>query len=212
MCSEEEAAKVTIGFAGAMAPPARPLGIEAGCLLEVFESWMAAEQERVYVLCLRILRNRDEADSAAQDAFLKAHRALGGSNPPRVDDPSRWLARIAVNTCLDTLRSRRWRFWRRRAGPEESRMALDAARASQTSPEEALLRRHMAGRLSMAVDRLSLRQRTVFLLRHEENRSFEEISEILGLDIGTVKSHMARAIRKLKTELRDLYGRPSLQR
>ena len=91
-------------------------------------------------------------------------------------------------------------------------MALDEARASQTSPEEALLRRHMAGRLSMAVDRLSLRQRTVFLLRHEENRSFEEISEILGLDIGTVKSHMARAIRKLKTELRDLYGRSSLQR
>ena len=89
---------------------------------------------------------------------------------------------------------------------------LEAATASEASPEEALLQRQVARRLSTAVDRLSPRQRTVFVLRHEEDRSFEEIGGLLGLDVGTVKSHMARAIRKLKTELRDLYGRPSLER
>ena len=212
MCNEDEAAGAGVRFTGTWLPIKKTVETEAEGLLEAFESLVAAEQERIYVLCLRMLGNRDEADSATQDTFLKAHRALAGRGSRHVDDPARWLTRIAVNTCLDVLRSRRWRFWRRWAGPEESQAVLEAATASEASPEEALLQRRVARRLSRAVDRLSLRQRTVFVLRHEEDRSFEEIGGLLGLDVGTVKSHMARAIRKLKTELRDLYGRPSLER
>jgi RNA polymerase sigma-70 factor, ECF subfamily len=210
-CSEEGAEKVVVGLAGATIPTGRSSGVEAGSLLDAFESWMAAEQERVFLLCLRILKNQDDADSAAQDTFLKAHHALAGRRLLHLEEPSRWLGRIAVNTCLDILRSRRWRFWRSRAGPEETETVLETAQASQASPEEVLVQRQVALRLSRAVGRLSLRQRTVFVLRHEEDCSFEEIGELLGLDVGTVKSHMARAILKLKTELRDLYGRPSLE-
>ena len=50
------------------------------------------------------------------------------------------------------------------------------------------------------------RQRVVFALRHYEDKSLEEIGQILGLDIGTVKAHMFRAVAKLRDELRDLYG------
>jgi len=212
MCNEDKAAGAGVGFTGTWLPIKKTVETEAEGLLEAFESLVAAEQERIYALCLRMLGNRDEADSATQDTFLKAHRALAGRGSRHIDDPARWLTRIAVNTCLDVLRSRRWRFWRRWVGPEESQAVLEAATASEASPEEALLQRRVARRLSRAVDRLSLRQRTVFVLRHEEDRSFEEIGGLLGLDVGTVKSHMARAIRKLKTELRDLYGRPSLER
>ena len=61
-------------------------------------------------------------------------------------------------------------------------------------------------RLNKALGRLSPRQRMVFSLRHFEDLSLEEIGDILGLDVGTVKAHMFRAISKLRVDLKDLYG------
>jgi RNA polymerase sigma-70 factor (ECF subfamily) len=60
--------------------------------------------------------------------------------------------------------------------------------------------------LDAALDKLSPRQRAVFTLRHFEDMSLEEIGLTLGLDVGTVKAHMFRAVGKLRVELRDLYG------
>ncbi len=89
---------------------------------------------------------------------------------------------------------------------------LDLAPAIGPNQEDALLAREITRRLGLALKRLSLRQRLVFVLRHEEDHSLEEIGEILGLNVGTVKAHMARAIRKLREELRDLYGRTTVGR
>ena len=63
----------------------------------------------------------------------------------------------------------------------------------------------ISGRLTVALGRLSDRQRAVFTLRHYEEMSLEEIGQILGLDVGTVKAHMFRAVSKLRVDLRDLY-------
>ena len=65
--------------------------------------------------------------------------------------------------------------------------------------------REIAKRLQSAVARLSLRQRSVFTLRHYEDRSLADIAEILNLDLGTVKVHLFRATEKLREELHDLY-------
>ena len=65
--------------------------------------------------------------------------------------------------------------------------------------------REIAARLAAALGGLSPRQRSIFILKHYEDRSLEEIADLLRLDVGTVKSHMARALVKLRTELRDLY-------
>jgi RNA polymerase sigma-70 factor (ECF subfamily) len=177
-----------------------------------FERWMIAEQRRVYLLCLRMLRSCDEADSATQDTFLKAFRVLEHQRRLEVNDPARWISRIAINTCLDRLRARQFRFWKRRITRIDEEAILRLTPASGLSQEEVLVSRDMGRRLAAALDRLSPRQRLVFLLRHEESCSLEEIGEILGLDSGTVKSHMARAVSKLRGELRDLYGKPALER
>jgi RNA polymerase sigma-70 factor (ECF subfamily) len=169
-----------------------------------FERWMAAEQKRIYLLCLRLLGAGDDADSATQDVFLKAYRALERGE---ITQPAKWLTRVAVNTCLDRLRSRRWKFWRRRAGPLDEETVLALVPATGPSPEDALHAREIALRLAAALDRLSPRQRSIFVLRHDEDRGLEEIGAILGLDVGTVKAHMARAVKKLRAELRDLYER-----
>src|SRR5580658_6171561 len=171
-----------------------------------FAEWMASEQKRVFLLCQRMLQDPEEADSAAQDTFLKAWQALKRPESKNLDNPGRWLTRIAVNTCLDRLRSRKWQFWRRRPSPEDEQASL--AMAASTAPESDA--RYFAGeigtRLNAALGKLSPRQRSVFTLRHFEDMSLEEIGEILKLDVGTVKAHMFRAVTKLRADLRDLYS------
>jgi RNA polymerase sigma-70 factor (ECF subfamily) len=165
-----------------------------------FDAWMRAEQQRVFRLCCRLLQDSDEADTATQDAFLKAYRAWE-RKAAELDVPSRWLTTIAVNTCLDVLRSRRWRFWRRWTGGDHAASVRDAG----PGPEARIFADQISVRLAAALERLSARQRSIFVLRHYEDRPLGEIAAILGLDTGTVKAHMARAVAKLREELRDLY-------
>src|SRR5271170_370887 len=172
-----------------------------------FGAWMASEQKRVFLLCVRMLQDPAEADSAAQDTFLKAWQALKRPESKNLDDPGKWLTRIAVNTCLDRLRSRRWQFWRKRPKAEDESAILNLAAATGPNAEDQLFARQIAQRLTQAVTRLSLRQRAAFTLRHYEDRSLAEIAEILDLDIGTVKVHLFRATEKLREELHDLYFR-----
>ena len=172
-----------------------------------FGSWMASEQKRIFLLCRRMLQDTAEADSATQDAFLKAWQALNRPESRELDDPGKWLTRIAVNTCLDRLRSRRWQFWRKRPNPEDESAILAMTPATEPTAEDQLLAQQISQRLDQALERLSVRQRAVFTLRHYEDRSLAEISEILDLDIGTVKVHLFRAVEKLREELHDLYFR-----
>ena len=122
-------------------------------------------------------------------------------------EPAKWLTRVAVNTCLDQLRSRRWQFWKKRPGGDGEAAVLALAPAADASPEQLTMASEIDARLRNAMGRLSGQQRSVFVLRHYENRSLEEIAEVLNLGVGTVKAHMARALVKLRMELKDLYGR-----
>src|SRR2546427_791735 len=78
---------------------------DAGAPVDIagFETWMAAEQKRVYLLCLRLLGTSDEADSATQDVFLKAYRALERGRPALLE-PAKWLTRGAVRKLRAELR------------------------------------------------------------------------------------------------------------
>jgi RNA polymerase sigma-70 factor (ECF subfamily) len=171
-----------------------------------FASWMLSEQRRVYSLCRRLLQDPDEADCATQDVFLKAYQALQREDAKALNDPARWLTRIAVNTCLDRLRSQKWQLWRRRPSPEDEAIILSKTASRRPEAEERYYATEITARIDAALTRLSGRQRAVFALRHFEDRSLEEIGKILELDIGTVKAHMFRAVAKLREELRDLYG------
>ncbi len=189
---------------------------QAGRNLEIavnvtdFEALMAAEQRRIYLLCLRMLRNSDEADSATQDVFVKAYKTLSKKGMDGFESPAKWLTRVAVNTCLDRLRSRRWLFWQKKISYDDPKIS-QLTPACSPNQENALFAGEIARRLEKALETLSIRQRAVFLLRHEEDYGLEEIGDILGIDTGTVKAHMARAIKKLRLELRDLYGWQTLE-
>jgi len=173
--------------------------------LQEFGSWMQSEQRRVYLLCYRLLRDDDEASSAAQDAFFKAYKAIGKTEFEAVDDAARWITRIAVNTCLDRIRSKRWQFWRKRPPKATEESILSMASSEDPDALDRVCGLEIERRLAAAMESLSLRQRAVFTLRHYEDKSLDEIARTLNLDIGSVKSHLARALVKMRVELKDLY-------
>lgn len=178
------------------------MGVVAGRTSD-FDAWVVTEHRRVFGLCRRLLEDSFEADSATQDVFLKAHRALGSAVGLR--DPGRWLTRVAVNTCLDRLRSPQMRIWQRRPKPADEELILEMRAATGPSAEDQLFAEQIQRRLVEAMETLSPRQRSVFELRYMGDRSIEQIAEILELDIGTVKAHLARATVKIRSELADLY-------
>jgi RNA polymerase sigma-70 factor, ECF subfamily len=181
--------------------------VESGMHVIDFEAWMAEEQERIFVLCMRLLRNRDEADSATQDVFVEAYKTLEKNGCHSVEEPPKWLTRVAFNTCYDRIRSKRWRFWQRHSRDAFGDDMLRAMPASGPTQEDEAAAQEIRQRMETSLERLSARQRAVFIFRHEEQLSFEEIARMMDLDTGTVKAHMARAIKKLREELRDLYAR-----
>jgi RNA polymerase sigma-70 factor, ECF subfamily len=181
--------------------------MELGAQKLDFDALVSVEQRRIFGLCMRLLRNRDEADSATQDVFVEAHRRMEATGNSAILEPAKWLTRVALNTCFDRIRSKRWRFWQRHSSNACGDAQLRFLPAGGPSQEDAAAARDIRRRLESALERLSARQRAVFILRHEEDRTIDEIARIMELDAGTVKAHMARAIKKLRAELRDLYVR-----
>jgi RNA polymerase sigma-70 factor (ECF subfamily) len=197
---------------GVMARPSDTGAAAEPVLAAGFDAWMKAEQGRIYRLCFHLLGDREEADALTQEVFLKAFRALNAPGRLGPQDPAKWLTRVAVNACLDRLRSRRWQFWRRRIRPEDEAAVLAVAPDPAPNAEDRIFGAEIAARLNQALGTLSGQQRAVFALKHFEDRSLKEIAEILDLDLGTVKAHLARALAKLRRELHDLYFGPASPR
>jgi len=142
-------------------------------------------RDRAYALALRMLRLPAEAEEVAQDAFVRAWRALPGF---RGDAKfSTWLHRIVVRRCLDravVLRSRRGRETELELAPEPV-AAADAA----LDPEQ----RARAARLAHLMTELTETQRLVVTLFYHQDRSLEDVARTLGLPENTVKTHLHRA-------------------
>ena len=181
--------------------------VPVGADLRDFGSWMTSEQRRIFLLCRRMLQDPDEADSATQDVFLKAYRALSKmqGEATELENPTKWVTRIAVNTCLDRLRSKSWKIWQRRPSAEDEEFILQTTPGADPNAERRMFATQIQQRLEKALTKLSDRQRAVFSLRHYDAMSLEEIAEVLKLDVGTVKAHLFRATAKLREELKDLY-------
>jgi RNA polymerase sigma-70 factor, ECF subfamily len=177
---------------------------------ERFAELVARHQRRAARIAFHYLRDAADADEAVQDAFVKSYMHLGTF---REELPFEvWFTRILINGCLDRLKARRRRErWLAPPVLDSQGAERDPAEylASQgISPEEHLLaaerRRHLLGALA----KLPERQRLVFMLSHFEGRSSREVSALTGLNESTVRVHLFRAIRRLRTLLAG--GAPSV--
>jgi len=167
---------------------------------ERFAELVALHQRRASRIAYQYLRDASEADEAVQDAFVKVFTHIGTYREAWPFEV--WFTRILVNGCLDRrkARSRRDR-WFVGAAVSAADEARASAAASPADPEHRLLARERRARMAAAIDRLDGRQRTVFMLSHYGDCTPKEISAMTGLNESTVRVHLFRAARKLRSLL-----------
>ena len=169
-----------------------------------FERLLRQEEPYVYRLAWQLTGNREDALDVSQEAFLHAWRNLSGF---RGDCSFRsWLLRIARNAALDLLRQRA-RY------PVESMTVTDARTGEEiqqdvqdedvsANPPQAYDRKETVRAVRQALDRLEEDQREILLLREFQGYSYTEIAELLQIEMGTVKSRLARARDALRAQLK----------
>lgn len=157
----------------------------------------------VYNLVARLVQDPALAEDLTQDAFLKMFRGLAQYDASLRF--SSWLFRIAHNTAIDHLRQRRVLLATPRVDEDGEEMdplaGLPDLRGD--SPERAAARRQVAAVLDRAIDTLRPEYRAVVVLRHHEDLDYEEIAEVTGLPLGTVKTYLHRARKELAARLRE---------
>jgi RNA polymerase sigma-70 factor (ECF subfamily) len=165
-----------------------------------FASVVANHRTQIFRFLLASTRDVDLAETLTQDCFLKAHR--NWSHFRGESSAMTWLMRIAINLQKDHWRNRRLQFWRlTRTNSVDLDEASDWLPSGERTAEQQMLAREQVANVWRAVEKLSGRQRTVFLLRYVEDLDLKEIAEATGLSEGTVKAHLSRALGRVRLEL-----------
>ena len=169
---------------------------------ERYTELVARHQRRAGRIAFHYVRDAAEADEAVQDAFVKAYSHLSTF---REELPFEvWFTRILINGCLDRIKARtrreRW-LVPMPEYPNQAQGFAERVPGPGPSPESQLLARERRQQLAAALARLPARQRSVFMLSHYEGCTSREVSALTGLNESTVRVHLFRAIRKLRTLL-----------
>ncbi|MGB0760023.1 MAG: RNA polymerase sigma factor [Rubripirellula sp.] len=160
-----------------------------------FTALVEMNQERLFASMIQVTGSPDEAEEVVQEAFIRAFIKLDTFQ--RNSQFFTWLYRIAFNSALTRKRRNRVRVsldhWRESNGLE----VADPADAV----DEPMLRQERVNRVRAAIQILSEDHRTILVLREMQERSYEDIAEILEISIGTVRSRLSRARNQLKVTL-----------
>jgi RNA polymerase sigma-70 factor, ECF subfamily len=164
-----------------------------------FDSVVRLHWPRVFRYALASLRDREAAESLAQDCFLRAYK---GRERFRGDSSvTTWLLQIAVNLVRDQARNRRLQFWKRTLASADLESASRRIPDRDLSPESRALANEQLAAVWDAMESLPERQRTVFLLRFVEDMDLLEIAAATGLREGTVKVHLFRALQSVRKRI-----------
>jgi len=158
-----------------------------------FELLVRKYQSKIYEIAYRHTRNAEDAYDLSQEVFERVFKSLG-----RFKGNSSfytWLYRIAINACIDYGRKRA----RIQSVPIEEWADLTTSldHRDDYSPADAIELQELERQIAQAINKLPPKQRTVFILKRQEGLSLEEIANILGRSVGTIKAHLFHATHKL---------------
>lgn len=172
-----------------------------------FDILVLRHKDRIFNLCYWFLSDYEEANDAAQEVFLKAYRSVSKF---RFESTFyTWLYRITVNVCKNRLKSSFFKYRRRMIPLENPGGGQHGAKPLEIpddspSPMSRLEQKEKMAIIKAAMDTLTAEQRTVLVLRDIQGLSYEEIADSTDLNLGTVKSRLARARLALKEKLRRI--------
>ena len=184
------------------AAPYRRTGSVSGLRAEDFDEIVRQNQARIFRFLMSLLRDLDAADTLTQECFLRAYQKRASFRGDAT--VCTWLMRIAMNLAADHSKNRRNAFWSRLFGrnrAEDSEAALLAVADAQPSADRALIAGEQYAAVRAVVDELPPRQKAVFLLRFVDEMSMQEIAQATGLETGTVKSHLHRALSAVRQKV-----------
>ncbi|WP_075980361.1 RNA polymerase sigma factor SigW [Bacillus massilinigeriensis] len=168
-----------------------------------FEEIVEIYKGKVYQLCYRMLGNSHEAEDIAQEAFIRAYVNIKSFNISMKF--STWLYRIATNLCIDRIRKKKPDFYldAEVAGTEGLTMYSQIA-ADTSLPEEDVESMELQETIQKEISKLPEKYRSVIVLKYIDELSLNEISEILNLPLGTVKTRIHRGREALRHQLRNV--------
>jgi RNA polymerase sigma-70 factor (ECF subfamily) len=164
-------------------------------------------QARIYQHAFYLLHDQDDARDVTQEAFIKAWKRTTELRPETFQS---WLLKCANNLCIDLLRRRKFQVPLATADDEEIetlihyRQAENGFQSSHPLPEDLCIKQERQQLVQQAIGQLPFHFRTVVVMREIDGLSFEEIAETLNQPVGTVKSNVFRARKKLRGILRPL--------
>ncbi|GKV55047.1 ECF RNA polymerase sigma factor SigW [Sporosarcina sp. NCCP-2222] len=170
---------------------------------EAFEEIVTMFQHRLYQVCYRMLGNRQEAEDIAQEAFVRAYVNIHTYDQKRKF--STWLFRIATNLCIDRIRKKKPDYYldAEVPGTEGLNMYSQIA-ATGDLPEEEVEKMETQERIQYEIGRLPDKYRSVIILRYMEELPLQEISDILELPLGTVKTRVHRGREALRKQMGNM--------
>ena len=172
-----------------------------------FNEMVARYWDRIYGMVHQLLRNQQDAEEVTQDAFIRAHRALGNFRGESAF--STWLYQIATNLA----RNRYWYWWRRKrdktvsfdqpVSDDNATPLSEVFSAEVDTPGDITVTQELVDHIAVGMERISAKHREILILRNVKNMAYEDIAEVLNISVGTVKSRIARA----RESLRDAIGK-----
>ncbi len=177
-----------------------------------FEKLVLRYDKDIMQLLCHLLNDAEDAKDVYQDVFFKVYRSIGSFNFK--SEFYTWLYRIAVNTAIN-FRNKRKKKWDFEAAEFEFTRsefnALDVEDFS-SNPERQILNSELSIKIAESIDRLSPKQRAVFILRHYQGMKLTEIAKIIQTKEGTVKNYLFRAIQKMRASLQPYLSENSNRR
>lgn len=170
--------------------------------LDDIESVMRLYRSKILRYVMFALNDTDAAESITQDTFLKAYNARASF---RGDCAlSTWLISIAANLVRDHTRTQKFRFWKnvRNTAADVTEMAHMLSTREGTV-ERSLMAKEQVANVQQAMEKLSPRQRSVFLMRFMEEMDLSEIAHATGMPVATVKTHLHRAVIAVRAQLKE---------
>ena len=165
-----------------------------------FETLVQQHRPRIFRFLLATLRDKQSAENLTQECFVRAYRARAQFRGTA--SIGTWLMQIAANLARSHEGSGRLKFWRRALRSDVTLAdAGDSIPDGQMSPEQMAAAKQQVEKIWKVAARLSMKQRTVFLLRFVEDMDLLEIAAVTGMKEGTVKTHLFRALQSVRAAI-----------
>src|SRR5215469_7953805 len=171
---------------------------------EAYGALVRAHSATVFRVAFRIVGNEADAEEIVQEAFLRGYQRL--ESYQERSSFGTWIYRIAVNCALNRINQPGIEAEYRHGEESDPEEKTVQVAAKDADPERALLSREITAAQELAMQRLTPTEKTAFVLRHLEDRSMNEIAEVLEIAPNTAKQSVFRAVKKLRRELEPLRG------